>query len=154
MGSAVLEGPWSAKPGPQQRLRIRTDDRGYAVVVHVAGEIDFTTADRLRETVGTAVVAAGPPRVVLDLDQVTFCDSSGLGTLVAMWKDTRAAGGDLLVARPPGICKRMLERTGLERHITIAPTLEVALTLLLPHPGETPAFSTGAAARGSMSRTM
>ncbi|XVQ09463.1 STAS domain-containing protein [Spirillospora sp. CA-255316] len=134
MGPAVLEGSWSSGPGPQQRLRIRTDDRGFAVVVHVEGEIDYTTAGLLRETVRTAAEPISPPRVVLDFDQVTFCDSSGLGTLVAIWKGTRASGGDLLVARPPGIFRRMLQRTGLERHITITPTLDAALILLSPRP--------------------
>ncbi|MFC5754214.1 STAS domain-containing protein [Actinomadura rugatobispora] len=138
MSSAVLEGPWNSGPGPQQRLQIRTGDRGCAVVVHVEGEIDYTTADLLRERVRTAAEPLTPPRVVLDFDRVTFCDSSGLGTLVSMWKTARAAGGDLLVARPPGIFRRILERTGLERHITMTPTLDQALTLLTPHPRGAP----------------
>ena len=149
MGSAVLDGPWkSGPPDPRKRLRTRAAGHGPAVVVHVEGEIDFTTTDVLREAVRAAAEPVRPPRVVLDFEKVTFCDSSGLGALVAVWKAARAAGGDLVVARPPGICRRMLERTGLERHIAITPTLERALSHLeLAARGATHAYEGGSVRR-------
>ncbi|MFI0409080.1 STAS domain-containing protein [Actinomadura sp. 3N508] len=114
-------------PDPQLRLRACTRRHGPTMIIEVDGEIDHATADLLREHVITAALAISPPHVVLDFDQVTFCDSSGLGALIAIWKAVRAHHGDLVVARPPGVCRRILERTGLDRHITIHPTLEGAL---------------------------
>ncbi|XRQ08849.1 STAS domain-containing protein [Actinomadura welshii] len=77
------------------------------MVVHVEGEIDRFTADAPREQVISAA-AAGPPRIVVDLDQVSFCDTAGLGALVAICKAARTCHGDLIVARPPGVCRRIL----------------------------------------------
>jgi anti-sigma B factor antagonist len=94
------------------------------MIVRVNGEIDHATADLLREHVITAALAIRPPRVVLDFDRVTFCDSSGLGALIAIWKAVRTHQGDLVIARPPGICRRILERT---RAGPTCPTLEGAL---------------------------
>ncbi|XVQ09354.1 STAS domain-containing protein [Spirillospora sp. CA-255316] len=122
-----MHGAEQSHTGPDQRLEARTLQHGTAMVVQVDGEIDHATADLLREHVIAAALAVSPPRVVLDFDQVTFCDSSGLGALVAIWKAVRAHHGDLVVARPPGVCRRILERTGLERHITTSPTLDGAL---------------------------
>jgi anti-sigma B factor antagonist len=45
--------------------------------------------------------SASPPRLVLDLDRVTFCDASGLGALVAIRNAVLARDGDLVIARPP-----------------------------------------------------
>ncbi|MFB4319942.1 STAS domain-containing protein [Actinomadura sp. 21ATH] len=122
-----MESSGQSHPGPRQRLQARTRQHGTAMIIEVDGEIDHATADLLREHVITAALALRPPHVVLDLDQVTFCDSSGLGALVAIWKAVRAHHGDLVVARPPGVCRRILERTGLDGHITTHPTLEGAL---------------------------
>jgi anti-anti-sigma factor len=113
-------------------LRARTEHHDQAVVVYADGEIDHHTADLLREHVITAALSARPPRVVLDLDQVTFCDSSGLGAMVAIWKAVRTHHGDLVISRPPEICRRILQRTGLDQRITVRPTLRHALTGITP----------------------
>ena len=57
-------------------------------VVAVTGEIDVSTVPRLTAAVDEVLVDA-PPRVVLDLAGVTFCDSQGLGTLVALSRKAR-----------------------------------------------------------------
>lgn len=49
-------------------------------VLHVAGEIDLSTADQLREAL--AVVVASDSEVVVDMTDVTFVDASGLRVLV------------------------------------------------------------------------
>jgi hypothetical protein len=59
------------------------------VVIGVAGEIDIATADRLRMQV---IIAVTTPSVLINLGEVEFCDSTGLGALVAIWKTIRADG--------------------------------------------------------------
>ncbi|WUH97705.1 STAS domain-containing protein [Spirillospora sp. NBC_00431] len=121
---------------PGARLRVRTElhPGGQIVVVHVDGEIDNATAGLLREHAISAAVSAArsacPPRLVLDLDLVTFCDASGLGALVAIGNAVRAADGDLVIARAPEMCRRILHRTGLDQYITVTATLGRAITHL------------------------
>ncbi len=61
--------------------------------VNLSGEIDMLTATRLSNTVND-ILSDPPPRIVLNLAGVTFCDSQGLGTLV--WSAGRPA--------PPRAC--------------------------------------------------
>jgi anti-anti-sigma factor len=108
----------------QERLRISVDDDGGCIVVHVSGEIEFTTAGELRDRATAAALAAARPRLVLDLAEVSFCDSSGLSALVSIWKAVRAQDGKLALAQVPERCKLVLKRTGLagflEMHDTTA----------------------------------
>ena len=74
-------------------------ERGYSVVT-VAGEVDIATVTRLRERL-FELAANGRP-LVIDLDDVAFIDSAGLGALVGAAKRAAAHGGTLHVvcARP------------------------------------------------------
>jgi anti-sigma B factor antagonist len=60
-----------------------------------------------------ALVQEGRLDVVLDLHDVTYIDSCGIGTLVAKCVSLRKAGGDLELLCPSDRCRRMLEVTGL-----------------------------------------
>jgi anti-sigma B factor antagonist len=108
----------------QQLLRISVDDDGGCLVVHVSGEVEFTTAGELRDRAIAAALAAARPRLVLDLAGVSFCDSSGLSVLVGIWKAVHAQGGQLALAQVPERCRIILTRTGLasfmEMHDTTA----------------------------------
>ena len=64
--------------GEALTIRVRRD-RGYAIVA-VAGEVDIATVTRLRERLFE--LAASGRTLVVDLDQVSFIDSSGLAALV------------------------------------------------------------------------
>jgi anti-anti-sigma factor len=112
----------------ENRLRIRTEYQGPCVVVGVAGEIDIATADRLRMQAIIAVLAAISPSLVIDLGRVEFCDSSGLGALVAIWKAIRADGGKLVLARPQDRLRALLARTRLDARIIVRDNLRDAIT--------------------------
>jgi anti-sigma B factor antagonist len=96
-------------------LHIQTEQGRGCVVIHVDGEIDYCTACQLRSEAASAVEDARSPRLVLDLGDVTFCDSSGLRVLVDIWKAVRGRGGQLVLARVPERCRMMLRRTGLAK---------------------------------------
>ena len=75
-------------------LVVHVEEREGWAVVRASGDLDLTTAPRLLEAV-VAVVVRGQPRVVTDLQEVAFIDSTGLGVLVGLLKRTRTQGGDL-----------------------------------------------------------
>jgi anti-sigma B factor antagonist len=74
-------------------LTLRTDHTADGVVVRCAGRLISTNADGLRTEV-KPMIAAGR-RIVLDLTDLTFMDSMGLGTLAALYVSSRTAGADL-----------------------------------------------------------
>lgn len=100
--------------------------RGY-LVLHVRGEVEALTADRL----GAAVTAAldGDLPVVLDLTDVRFLDSAGLSTLVRATERGEELGEPLRIAvdsnRP---VVRPIEITGLERRLALYDSVDDAIT--------------------------
>lgn len=68
-------------------LKVTDGELGGWAVLRVSGEMDLATSPVLRQRVHDAV-AEGRRSLVLDLSEVLFCDSSGVGVLIA----THAAG--------------------------------------------------------------
>jgi anti-sigma B factor antagonist len=100
--------------------------RNGAVVVRLAGELDLYNSAE----VGSALEQAGgesPPRLIVDLGEVTFVDSTTLGTLVEAKKGLGETTR-LLLAAPNADVRRALEVSGLGRHFDVRDTVEDALT--------------------------
>ena len=81
--------------------------------VKVRGEVDLATAPELETTV-KQVLDDAPRGVDLDLQDLTFIDSSGLRSLVALSKDASARGLSLALRNVPRHAQRVLELTGLD----------------------------------------
>jgi anti-anti-sigma factor len=97
---------------------------GDAIVAHLAGELDLHNAGALREGL-LAAVAEAPSRLVLDLAEVTFIDSTTLGVFI----ETRQALADsTLVLAAPGLeVGRALQVSGLDRHFEVRESVQEAL---------------------------
>ena len=114
-----------AKPESFGRLRVDVADReGYALVT-VAGDIDVTTASTLREPLHELVEQRRHHHVI-DLREVTFLDSTGLGILVSDHKRLRDRGGSLHVVCAPGLVSRVFRLTGVDRVVPLAESLDEA----------------------------
>ncbi len=102
-------------------------ERG-VVIAAVTGDVDISTVARLREHLSG--LADGGETLIVDLNRVTFTDSSGLGALVGAARRTAAHGGSLhaVCARPP--TRRLLWLTGVDRLIPLAATVDGALVFL------------------------
>ena len=100
--------------------------RSGAAVVKLAGRLDLLSAIDARQRLAD-LVAAGHPRLVVDLAEVEFIDSTGLGSLVSGLKATRMAGGDLRLARPVEQARTILKLTTLDRVLKPYATTEEAL---------------------------
>lgn len=104
-------------------------------VVIVRGEIDAHTAPQLKERL-LALVAEGVDRVVVDLREVTFIESVGLGTLVAVRKRLRPSDKSLCLVLTPEqtVIRRTFEITGLHKVFPIHPDVETAVEDCLREP--------------------
>jgi len=83
-------------------------------VVALRGELDASTSRGLAEQL------AGAPGslVVVDLSQLSFMDSSGLGAIHVARRTAIENGGNLVVCRPAPMVHRVLEITGLDTWVT------------------------------------
>ncbi|MEV6909914.1 STAS domain-containing protein [Amycolatopsis sp. NPDC051071] len=91
---------------------------GAQVVIGVAGEIDLTTSEDLKETFEEALDPV-PGRLVVDLAGVEFCDSTGLATLVGINARCATEGVDLSFLPSPTI-RRLALKTGLSTLLPLA----------------------------------
>ena len=82
-------------------------------VVHVAGEVDLSTTPTLRSALSEHL-DAGRSQLVVDLSDVGFLDSTGLGMLVSMHRRATESGGSLRLSSVQRPVRRVLQITGLE----------------------------------------
>ena len=86
------------------------DARTTTVALH--GEIDVLTVDQVRVALAGAL-AAGPHKLVVDLSDLSFIDSTGLGALIAGFQRARDAGVSFRLARPTPAVRQILVLSGL-----------------------------------------
>src|SRR5438309_6144396 len=91
-------GGAAASAGGEVQIDLQeTPDR--VTVVVPRGPLDVSSAHALRQRM-KELVESGVLQVVVDLDAVTFLDSSGLGAIIGGLKRFRQGGGDLRIAHP------------------------------------------------------
>lgn len=105
-------------------LAVRTvQDR---TVLDVTGEVDVYSAPELRERLAETLSAAAPSLVV-NLSEVSFLDSTGIGTLVSGLNRAVQFGGKLTLVCDQERILKLFRITGLDTVFTIRPTVEDAL---------------------------
>jgi anti-sigma B factor antagonist len=99
--------------GAEGAFNIQTERDGDVMVLTASGEIDLSVAEDFGDELRRAL-SSGALSVVLDLQQVSFLDSTGLGVLLAAVEESSTNGHKLRIMRPlsPAV-EQMLEVTGL-----------------------------------------
>ncbi|WP_051837258.1 STAS domain-containing protein [Streptomyces sp. NRRL F-2580] len=101
-------------------VRVERGERG--VVVRVSGEIDLDRAPQLRDALHTVITRPdgpdgpdGPDEIVVDLAELTFCDSSGLNALLQARLTAQEHGRRIRLHAPASQVMHLLELTGAQR---------------------------------------
>jgi anti-sigma B factor antagonist len=100
-----------------------------SIVIKLQGEVDLYAAPELKDHVNRAI-ESGKNKLVLDLSEATFIDSTTLGILVSGMKRLRPRGGMLAVLCPDPTMARIFDITGLNRMFSVHDNLESALAAL------------------------
>ena len=113
MWPETVDGGW----GEHELMTIEVfRERGDTILL-VRGDVDMATAPRLWESVEQ--VLPGSERVIVDLREVDFLDSSGLSVFVRAQRRLCHAGGALVLRSPNSKVRRVLDLTGLAQVLTI-----------------------------------
>ncbi|MDB1087143.1 STAS domain-containing protein [Streptomyces sp. ACA25] len=113
-------------------LKVLAEHRGEWAVLRVSGELDLVTSPSVRQRVHAAV-ADGDRNLVLDLSDVMFCDSSGVGVLIAARRLMRSCAGQLRLILPAqgaedgSHVNRVLAALGVRRLFDCFPDVEAAV---------------------------
>lgn len=109
----------------QRRLALRVSSQGSITVAQIAGSVDLDEADLFAEQLDR-VVAGADCIVVLDLAEMSFIGSAGLGALVSAHKRAGREGREIRLARPNSIVRKVLEATRLNRIMGVYESVEEA----------------------------
>jgi anti-sigma B factor antagonist len=97
-----------------------------ATVIEVTGRLDMVAAPQLKALVQSAIGQSNTP-VVVEVSQVQFMDSTGLGALISGLRATRQVGSDLRLAGATAQVLSVLSMTRIDRVIRPYPSVEDAL---------------------------
>jgi anti-sigma B factor antagonist len=107
-------------------IRLQSEKKGDWSVLHVGGEVDLFTAPKVKEQI-LDLLNAGTTNLVVDLEQVTFMDSTGIGVLIGALRRLREREGALALVCPQGPVLRVLEVTGLHKVFDIFDSVDKAI---------------------------
>jgi anti-sigma B factor antagonist len=113
-------------------LKVTGGERGDWAVLQVSGELDLVTSPVMRQHIH-GVVAEGRHSLVLDLSEVLFCDSSGVGVLIAARRLIRSCQGTLRLILPAqgaadgSHVNRVLGALGVRRLFEVYPDVGAAV---------------------------
>jgi anti-sigma B factor antagonist len=108
-------------------LEIKVQDMERYVVCRPAGDLDAYTVGEFRQVLAEI---ASDRYLIIDLSEVPFVDSAGLGALIGGIRRTRELGGDVAVACSRPTLLRLLQTTGFDRIVAVSPSVEEALVAL------------------------
>jgi anti-sigma B factor antagonist len=117
----------AARHGTWVHMELQIDIRhaGDRTVLIPRGVIDLATIEVFRAGLDE-VFSHGSVDLVLDLNEITFIDSTGLGALFSARRRATAFKGSLLLACENDVVLRLFRITGLERVFDVVPRLETA----------------------------
>ncbi len=107
-------------------LRLDVSERDGWTVLQIGGEIDIATAPKLREQL-LALVNRECYRIVVDLEEVEFIDSTGLGVLIGARKRVGLQDGAMTLVCTEARIIKVFEITGLDKVFEIHATLAEAV---------------------------
>jgi anti-sigma B factor antagonist len=100
------------------------EHRDGAAIVRLGGELDLYNAEEVRAAL-VEEIAGGQTRIVIDMAEVEFVDSTALGVLIEV--RSRLGRDGLALAAPQHETRRTLQVSGLDRHLPVHDSVDDAL---------------------------
>ncbi len=113
---------------------LSSESRGDCAVITIHGDLDIVTSPQLDECLTTA--EDNHSKIILDLADVDFLDTSALAVVVGHWKKAEATGGSLALAGARYRYTKTLWITGLADKLTLYETVDEGLAAQAKGAGE------------------
>jgi anti-sigma B factor antagonist len=111
------------------KVELQLTTRNQVAVLAIKGRLDAVRVGSVREEIG-GLPEKGHAKVVLDLTDLEWIDSSGVGALVVLYKNARAKGGEVKVANLQRQPKEIFRLLRLETAFEIFDTVDAAVAKL------------------------
>src|SRR5580700_3125412 len=109
-------------------LNLKVLHGSHETLVSLSGELDLSSAPALRELLAGAFEDDGPRRIVLDLSDLIYLDSTGLSIFVSAHKRATASDIEFCLADPNPSVARLFKITALDHFFTILDSTSPAVT--------------------------
>ncbi len=106
------------------------DVREDVLIVRLVGELDHHEAELLRGRWKDMIYKNAVKHVILNLEAVTFMDSSGLGVVLGRYKEVLQLGGEMVVCSVTPAIERLFDMSGLFKIVRLEENETFALTTL------------------------
>jgi anti-anti-sigma factor len=110
-------------------MKVTRSEREGVAILRLAGEFDSFETEEVRRTFESCL-KEGRHRVVLDLADLTFANSTTIAYFITAQKRAREAGGGLILASPGDFLRKTLRTLGLEQVLTMRDSLDDAVSAL------------------------
>jgi anti-sigma B factor antagonist len=100
-----------------------------AVVLQVKGDVDAQTFEQLEDTMGS-LIGRGVYRIIVELSEVRYLASAGVGVLISALCQARERGGSVVLMRPTETVYNVLELLGILAVFEVASDRASALAAL------------------------
>lgn len=111
-------------------LNINLEKKEAILLVRLQGELDHHTSKMLREQVDELLQVGDIKHIILNLENLSFMDSSGLGVILGRYKQVKNNGGEMVVCSISTPVKRLFEMSGLFKIIRLVESEQYALETL------------------------
>lgn len=98
-------------------MKLITAQNQSDLIARVSGDIDHHSAPLIREEIDRLLLETKPERLLLDLSETDFMDSSGLGLILGRKRKTEEIGAVLVLVNPTQGCLKILRLAGMENQI-------------------------------------
>lgn len=111
-------------------LIINLETKEDVLLIRLKGELDHHTAENLRNKVSEVIEKNNIHHIILNLQELSFMDSSGLGVILGRYKQIQSQGGKMVVCSISPAVKRLFDMSGLFKIIQLVDDEQNALETL------------------------
>lgn len=104
------------------KLDIKVEEEN--LLVNFNGELDHHTAKDARESIDDAYDGKNVKNIIIDLNQLNFMDSSGIGLIMGRYKKTSQNDGKLFLKNVSERVKKILQMSGILKIVSIIDEVE------------------------------
>lgn len=87
------------------------------LIVNISGDIDHVSSSEIKRKISGAITRFKTNRVILNMENVEFMDSSGIGMLIGRYKEMTLINGEVVLAGVSECADKILKLSGLYKLI-------------------------------------
>ncbi len=111
-------------------MLLKLESKDNYLIARLKGELDHHNSELARQKIDRCFFEKNTSNIILDLRELTFMDSSGIGLVMGRYKNAKDRKGKLIIVNDNRYIERILRMSGLLKIIELYPTIDVAVEKL------------------------